>query len=281
MKVSSARTGFTIIELMIVIVIIALALGGVALGLGTSTRSQLRSSAWTLASASRYAFARAVSRGTTVRLVIDLDNGTLQLQETTARLVLNRQDETGEGTQRQDLDVELDADGNLVDASLSVRLWRSGSSITTGFSSSTSTASSSDDLLTQILGAAAVQGFTDPYFQMLDGATTAPGATVFYMGPTFELIEESQGKERRLKGNTRVQRVFSPHAPQPIEDGMAFVYFFPGGTTEHTFIQVNDGNEDEPMVYTLEVHPLTGKVRIHREEIEPPHDYEEEEAEAF
>lgn len=63
-----------------------------------------------------------------------------------------------------------------------------------------------------------------------------------------------------------VQRIFTPHEPEPREAGVGAIYFFPQGHTEHTFVQLSDGDED---VFTIEVHPLTGRAFIHGVELTP------------
>ncbi len=94
------QRGFTLIELMVVVVLIALVMTGVGLSIGATARARLRSSCWTLVAASRYAFSRAVTQGMTTRLVLDFEKRTLHIEETHGRVVLTREDETGEGLRR-------------------------------------------------------------------------------------------------------------------------------------------------------------------------------------
>ncbi len=60
--------------------------------------------------------------------------------------------------------------------------------------------------------------------------------------------------------------VYTPHAPHPIEEGRAYIYFFPGGVTEHSIIQLSDGDE---RIYSVEIHPISGRAIIHNEAVEP------------
>ena len=64
----------------------------------------------------------------------------------------------------------------------------------------------------------------------------------------------------------QIQRLFTPHEPEPRETGTGAIYFFPQGHSEHAFVQLSDGEED---VFTVEVHPLTGQARIHGVELTP------------
>ncbi len=79
---------------------------------------------------------------------------------------------------------------------------------------------------------------------------------------------------RKLKGNATFNRVFAPHEPVPREEGKAYVYFFPGGVTEHVFVQLSDG-DDDPRIYTVEVHPLNGRADLHNFEFEPEEELDE------
>ena len=64
----------------------------------------------------------------------------------------------------------------------------------------------------------------------------------------------------------RVYRLVTPHEPEPRETGRGYVYFFPGGQTEHAFVYLTDSGDN---AYTLEIHPLTGRAVVHRGELEP------------
>ena len=109
MRRGEPQHGVTLIEIMVVILIIAGATIGV-FALSNPSTTNLRSSTWTLVSASRYAYSRAVTQGLTVRIVLDFDKRTIQLQETDGRVVLNREDETGTGLHREGVDDAPDPD---------------------------------------------------------------------------------------------------------------------------------------------------------------------------
>ncbi len=246
--------GFTIIELMIVIVLIAIIVTGAAMGMGALTGGKLQSSAWMIVSASRYAYSRAVSRGTTVRMVLDFDARTVQLQETSGRVVLNRDDETGVGLNREEFEDEYKADGSVEEHGMEDRLKDIGPSIT-GQSLSDGTSPTT---------------FTDPFLASMQSGFAGSGNTR-YRGPRFEVIEGRRGEARTLPGDVGFSRVYSEHAPAPIEGGgkNAFVYYFPGGTSELTYIQLSDFDDDRPQIATVVIHPLTGAATVFHEEKEP------------
>lgn len=82
----------TLVELMIAITIMALAATGTVYSVNALTRTKLRASAMRICAAARFARHRALTHGTTVRVVLDLDNGHLGIEESASRVALTRQD---------------------------------------------------------------------------------------------------------------------------------------------------------------------------------------------
>jgi len=64
----------------------------------------------------------------------------------------------------------------------------------------------------------------------------------------------------------QVLRMILPHEPNPRESGEGAIYFFPGGMTQHAVVQLTDGSDT---VYSVEVHPLTGRPTVHDFAFEP------------
>ncbi|MBN2802873.1 MAG: prepilin-type N-terminal cleavage/methylation domain-containing protein [Deltaproteobacteria bacterium] len=254
------KRGFTIMEIMIVIIIVAVAVTGVALSMGASKSANLHSSSWMLVSAVKYAYSRAVSSGSTVRIVLDFSENTIQLQETFGRVVLNRDDETGVGLNREKYEDEYKADGSVEEHSLSDKMKNIGPVVT-----GQSVSSGTGDVTGSLAGEMAI---SDPFLKSLQDGMAGAGIP-HYKGPRFEVIEGSRGEKRPLKKDIRFLKVFSPHAPEPIEEGFAFIYFFPTGMTEHTYIQLTDSDEDDPHVKTVIISPLSGRTVIHHEAVEP------------
>jgi general secretion pathway protein H len=291
MKRGHRQGGFTLIELMIVVVIIGIAVGVIILGFGATAQAKLRSSAWTLAAASRYAYSRAVTQGTTTRLVLDFEGRTIHIEETTGRVVLNPDDETGSGMRRED-DEEYLGDAGVENQSFSTQLDSIGQSIGSigsglGTSSGLETGdpgmmgplgalslaggtTEGTDPFGGLMSGLAMGGITDPFLASLQGGAGARPAR--YRGASFQPLSGRRGEKRELEGDTVFLKAFTPHEPLPREDGKAFVYFFPGGTTEHSVIQLSDGDE---LVYSVEIHPLNGRAVIHRFEYEPEFELDE------
>lgn len=266
---------------MVVILIIAGAMTVVVLAIGNSSRTNLRSSTWTLVAASRYAYSRAVTQGVTVRIVLDFDKRTIQLQETDGRVVLNREDETGTGLHREGVDdaPDPDAEGGEESAETPPATVGQGMGSTGGgiFGMGLDSSNSMDPMGDMMSGVG-MGHLTDPFLASMQGTGEGGllrGNPAGYRGPKFEALEGKRGKPRELAGDTVFQRVYTPHEPSPREEGRAYVYFFPGGITEHTIIQLSDNNEDEPMVFSVEIHPLNGRAVIHNFEFEPEEDLDD------
>lgn len=103
------RRGMTIIEMLVVIILIGLAAVGATWGLSAITGANLSSGALKFTSAARFAYNRSISQGTTVRLLIDLDNDTLSIEEAHGQVTLARVDDATR------LELEEGEDGDAVD----------------------------------------------------------------------------------------------------------------------------------------------------------------------
>jgi prepilin-type N-terminal cleavage/methylation domain-containing protein len=80
--------GFTLIEVILVVAIIAVVVTGATFGLGAITRTRLRSSAFKVTSAARFAYNRSLTQGTTTRLVFDFEKNTMAIEETETPVTL-------------------------------------------------------------------------------------------------------------------------------------------------------------------------------------------------
>lgn len=281
-----SQQGFTLIEVIVVVTLVALVLGGVALGFKAVSGTKLQSSAWTLASATRYAYSRAVNQGVTVRLVLDFEKRTMYLQETAGRVVLNRDDETGSGLSREGVRDLYDADGGVVETSMSagesyvVPGGGTGGGLLGMMGMGSMDNSTTGDPMADMMGNIGMGQITDPFLASMQnpgqgGSSASVGNPGGYRGPRFGPVPGERGEHRDLEGDVKFLRVYTPHEPKPREDGRAYVYFFPGGMTEHSVILLSDGDEDEPKVFSLEVHPLSGKATIHSFEWEPEEELDE------
>lgn len=293
MSLTRHERGFTFLEMMVVIVIIAIAMTGVALSIGATSRAKLRSSCWTVVSAIRYGYSHAVTRGMATRLVLDFQARTFYLEDTPGRLVLNRDDETGEGLHREGitdldggvpgktrLDNKMDSIGSggglgagsnkgqgMGPGAMSGLGMAMGGGASPGSQGSDSLG---DGKIAGMMGSLAGGRLTDPFLASAQAGSL--GNSMGYRRPKFSKLQGRRGETRSLEGSTAFRAVYTPHSPAPIKEGKAYIYFFPGGVTEHSFLQLSDGDE---RIYSIEVHPLTGRSVIYNEEITPPENLED------
>jgi prepilin-type N-terminal cleavage/methylation domain-containing protein len=88
----------------------------------------------------------------------------------------------------------------------------------------------------------------------------------------FEPIRGVEGEvlttytPRSIGSGIRFLKLIAPHEPQPRERGQGAVYFFPGGMSEHAVVQLADSGD---RVYSVEIHPLTGRGKVHTTAFEP------------
>jgi general secretion pathway protein H len=85
----------------------------------------------------------------------------------------------------------------------------------------------------------------------------------------FGAFKETALKPVTMK-NTLVMDVFTPRMADPITKGRAYIYFFPLGQTEPAIVHLSDPSEET--IYSLVVHPVTGRVRIVNSYVQPPLD---------
>ncbi|MEZ4326961.1 MAG: prepilin-type N-terminal cleavage/methylation domain-containing protein [Polyangiales bacterium] len=211
--------GMTLIEVMIVVVIMALAAGGATIALNSVTRAKLRSACVRTVAGARFAYHRSVVRGRTVRMVLDIDSGSLSFEEADGRVFLARTDD--------DTRVELDeTDGDL----------------------------------------AAVDPWSAAQARLVDTFTPSFGRSPF--GPISNEDGEALARyqPQALGDNIRILRVMTPHEEEPREAGRASIYFFPGGRTQQAVIHLADSSD---RVFSVVIHPLTGRGRIYNYAYEP------------
>lgn len=87
----------TLVEVLIVMVIAVFLVGGMAFASGQIQRSRLKASSARVATAMRIAFNRAASTGNDLRLVVDIGEGTIWLEESQEKMLLQSKDTAGTG----------------------------------------------------------------------------------------------------------------------------------------------------------------------------------------
>lgn len=82
----------------------------------------------------------------------------------------------------------------------------------------------------------------------------------------FTAIPGRRYQPRPVAPGISIRQLIVPHEPEPRTEGRGAIYFFPGGQTEHAVVWVGD---DSDRVYSIELHPLTGRARVHDYAYEP------------
>lgn len=80
-------------------------------------------------------------------------------------------------------------------------------------------------------------------------------------------VDIDAGKPTRIPGEIVVKKVWTGHQEEAYTEGMAYVHFFKSGLAEAALIELGDASED---VITLEVQPLSGRVKMHRRSMPVP-----------
>ena len=63
-----------------------------------------------------------------------------------------------------------------------------------------------------------------------------------------------------------IERLITPHEAEPRTRGRGHIYFFPHGQTEHAVVWLGDGGDT---VFSVEIHPLSGRARVRSSAYEP------------
>jgi general secretion pathway protein H len=83
----------------------------------------------------------------------------------------------------------------------------------------------------------------------------------------FSGFKEMAVKPVDLKGAV-ITDIFTPRLAEPLEAGQGYIYFFPLGMSEAAIVHLADKQRDT--IYSLVVHPLTGRVQIKNSYVPPP-----------
>jgi general secretion pathway protein H len=93
----SGSRGVTLLEIMIVMVLVALILGGVVLGGGQVASARLKHTATMIAGAVRVGFLRATATAKSQRIVFDMDEQTMWLEESDLPMLVQSKDASSSG----------------------------------------------------------------------------------------------------------------------------------------------------------------------------------------
>jgi prepilin-type N-terminal cleavage/methylation domain-containing protein len=85
----------------------------------------------------------------------------------------------------------------------------------------------------------------------------------------FSAFKEMAVKPAAIKG-AKLHSIFTPRLAAPQTTGRGYIYFFPLGMTEAAQVYISD--EGGQNIYSLVVHPLTGRVEVINRYVDPPVD---------
>jgi len=102
--------------------------------------------------------------------------------------------------------------------------------------------------------------------RILDGLHTARPS--FRAVPGFVANAGDSGPARSLGNGVEFVSVQTDHDDEPRTSGHAYLYFFPGGTTERASVQLKRRGDDTGL--TVTVSGLTGRAKVERGRVELP-----------
>jgi general secretion pathway protein H len=110
----AAQRGLTLVEILVALAIITIVTGGMVIGVGAISSARLRESASTLASAIRIAYNHANATSRVTRIVLDLGERTITIEDTDGRLFLEKGSQTGGAAAATDIEAEAIAESERV-----------------------------------------------------------------------------------------------------------------------------------------------------------------------
>lgn len=233
------QRGLTLIELLIVIGVFSLMVGMVAVGFGAGQNAETTRAVNQLANTLRYGFDKARVTGEYYRVLIDLEKGTVVLQEGDDRMYLPATDRNGEV-------VEVDPRRLQEQADRDAR---------------------AEEAYNRSIQSAVYEAAQDTGGEVseLDIYKPQPRKVPRRKPPLFDAFEEENAisgmnKPVKLPEGVRINYVRTAEDLEPITEGEASIFFFPGGRTQLAHIQIQDETGENR--FTIKVQPLTGRVTI-------------------
>jgi len=244
-SVRSARRpsqGFTLIEVMVALMIVALIATIGVKGFRTVTKGSLREGSAHMSGAIRFLFDRASITGKYHRLVIDLNEGRYWAEVSDDRFYAPNQAESELDRQKREEKETAVEEEERKRKEKQELLYGSSSSSSSSSSSGTSASSSFD-------------------MSKMEVGEFRPRRA------RFAAFKETALKPVTLKKEVRIKSVYTPRMTDPVTAGRAYLYFYPLGQTEPAIITLTDKTGES--VFSLVVHPITGKVKIYNVEVKP------------
>lgn len=228
-----APRGLTLIEISIALAIAAVMFAAVTIGIGAITGAKAKGSATELAGVIRSLYDSAALSGRTCRLVFEIPDP--KREEATR---YHAECAAGGVTTSRDRDAALRDEAR--DRERARRDGNNGGDTRKNYTRSEGSQPSAQELM-------------DEEKNRIESQSTFSAYTA----------EEISPKE--LPAGVAVS-VWTRQQREPVESGVAYLYFFPQGYTEKAMVFLRQGDN----AWTLDVSPLTGKVFIASEALEVP-----------
>ncbi len=229
--------GFTLVEVLVAMLVVSLIITIGVKGFRSITKSNLRESTAHMSGAIRYLFDRASITGKYYRLVIDLSDGKYWPEVSDDKFYAPNQAESEADRQKREAKEAASDEEERKRQEKQQLLYGNSSTSTDSSSSSTSFDMS----------------------KMEVGEFRPKRAR-------FAAFKETALKPVVLK-KLKIKSFYTPRMTDPVTTGRAYLYFYPLGQTEPAIITLTDLTGES--VYSLVVHPITGKVRIYNQEVRP------------
>lgn len=211
----------TLVEVLIAVALITILAGAVLFGSGFLGGSRERAGATMIVSAVRMGLARANTTGRPARLVFDLDEHKLTLEETSSLIMARVKDDGNAETENEAAGADPVAD------------------------------------LEEEAKAEAAEIIEGP---------RAPKPS-FSPVQQFAAEEEGEASGRSLGQGVNFRYVQTEHDGAELREGRAYLYFWPGGETEHAVIHLGREGSDG---LSVRVSALTGRAKIEQGASELP-----------
>jgi general secretion pathway protein H len=227
-------------------------LGMVVAGSGQVAGARLRKTATNITGAVRVAYTRSTATSKNLRIVFDIDNSAMWLEEGDLPMLVQTSDTTGTGGADAVTEAERAAVAETDGILKGQRAARPSFHAVDSFGISS--------------GDPGPAPSVDPNAPPPPAPDDADGGAPPNKGP------------RKLERGIKIRQIQTGHDDASRTSGRAYLYFWPGGLTERASIQLRIGeSKEDGDTITLIVSPLTGRITVKNgpQSLVVPHDDKE------
>lgn len=248
----SSQRGMTLLEVLVVLGVLGLLLGALSVGISRVRRSDLRRDAVRVVAALKSAFDRAAASGAHHRVVLDLDEETFRVERCEGKMRLARSIDEGKERREEEILAQQEEIRRQLEAAAQAAM---AAGATAGATPPAPGASSPTGIGASAAPSVAVEGAVPTV------GTTACAPVKGELG-VVQPLRKSRG--------VGLRRVWVAHREGPIEGGIAEIHFFSLGFAERAVVEIAD---DADGVFTILVHPVSGRVELLDGEFRKPDDF--------